>query len=114
MDQRMFCKVSVAGVVSDDQDWQVIVVMSLLAAEKEKDSDEQARVMKTAAVAASNALAEFAGLRRRFDWIGTVQGCHIIDDYAHHPTEVRAVLQAARQRFDQQPIWVIFQPHTVR
>lgn len=91
----------------------VIVVMSLLAAEKEKDSDEQARVMKTAAVAASNALAEFAGLRRRFDYLGTVQGCHIIDDYAHHPTEVRAVLQAARQRFDQQPIWVIFQPHTV-
>jgi UDP-N-acetylmuramate-alanine ligase len=91
----------------------VIVVMSLLAAEKERDGDEQARVMKTAAVAASNALAEFAGLRRRFDWIGTVQGCHIIDDYAHHPTEVRAVLQAARQRFDQQPIWVIFQPHTV-
>jgi len=101
-------------VISNDQDWQVIVVMSLLAAEKETDCAEQARVMKTAAEAASNALGSFSGVRRRFDWIGTVLGCHIIDDYAHHPTEVRAVLQAARQRFDQQPIWVVFQPHTVR
>ncbi|KAG0623909.1 hypothetical protein M758_3G210600 [Ceratodon purpureus] len=90
-----------------------IVVMSLLAAEKESNGEELAMVMKRAAEATSNALGTFSGVRRRFDWVGTVQGCHIIDDYAHHPTEVRAVLQAARQRFDQQPIWVIFQPHTV-
>ena len=100
--------------ISDDQDWQAIVVMSLLAGEKESDGEELAMAMKRAAEASSNALGTFSGVRRRFDWVGTVQGCHIIDDYAHHPTEVRAVLQAARQRFDQQPIWVIFQPHTVR
>lgn len=92
------------------------MVLSLLAAEKERTNGEQQAMeaMKRAAESASYALGTFSGVRRRFDWIGTVEGCHIIDDYAHHPTEVRAVLQAARQRFDQQPIWVIFQPHTVR
>ncbi|XP_024362244.1 uncharacterized protein [Physcomitrium patens] len=93
--------------------WQVIVVMSLLAAEKESDVGAQAKLMKRTAEAAGRALGAFSGVRRRFDFVGSVHGCHIIDDYAHHPTEVRAVLQAARQRYDQQPIWVIFQPHTV-
>uniref|UniRef100_A0A7I4CHL3 UDP-N-acetylmuramate--L-alanine ligase n=1 Tax=Physcomitrium patens TaxID=3218 RepID=A0A7I4CHL3_PHYPA len=91
----------------------VIVVMSLLAAEKESDVGAQAKLMKRTAEAAGRALGAFSGVRRRFDFVGSVHGCHIIDDYAHHPTEVRAVLQAARQRYDQQPIWVIFQPHTV-
>jgi UDP-N-acetylmuramate dehydrogenase len=36
----------------------------------------------------------------------------IFDDYAHHPTEVRATLSAARQRFPRRPVWVLFQPHT--
>uniref|UniRef100_A0A2N9G5R3 Mur ligase C-terminal domain-containing protein n=1 Tax=Fagus sylvatica TaxID=28930 RepID=A0A2N9G5R3_FAGSY len=44
--------------------------------------------------------------------IGTICGCHIYDDYAHHPTEIRAVLQAARQRFPFKALWVVFQPHT--
>lgn len=87
--------------------------MSLLAAEKESDVGAQAKLMKRTAEAAGRALGAFSGVRRRFDFVGSVHGCHIIDDYAHHPTEVRAVLQAARQRYDQQPIWVIFQPHTV-
>nr|GMD53793.1 UDP-N-acetylmuramate--L-alanine ligase-like [Ipomoea batatas] len=44
-------------------------------------------------------LLNFRGICRRFEKVGTICGCHIYDDYAHHPTEIRAVLQAARQRF---------------
>ncbi|OIS95694.1 PREDICTED: uncharacterized protein LOC109235188 [Nicotiana attenuata] len=54
----------------------------------------------------------FKGVSRRFEKIGTVRGCHIYDDYAHHPTEIQAVLQAARQIFPFQELIVIFQPHT--
>lgn len=56
----------------------------------------------------------FRGVSRRFEKIGTVRGCHIYDDYAHHPTEIQAVLQAARQIFPFQELIVIFQPHTYR
>ncbi|XP_019195301.1 PREDICTED: uncharacterized protein LOC109189053 isoform X1 [Ipomoea nil] len=57
-------------------------------------------------------LLNFRGICRRFEKVGTICGCHIYDDYAHHPTEIRAVLQAARQRFPFTELLVIFQPHT--
>ncbi len=61
-------------------------------------------------VAAASALERFSGVRRRFDEVGVVSGVTVVDDYAHHPTEVRATLAAARQgAFDR--VWVIFQPH---
>ncbi|KAH9646848.1 UDP-N-acetylmuramate--L-alanine ligase [Citrus sinensis] len=59
-------------------------------------------------------LSKFMGVSRRFDLIGTIYGCHIYDDFAHHPTEVRAVLQAARQRFPNKALIAVFQPHTYR
>lgn len=62
----------------------------------------------------ANHLRNFKGVSRRFELIGIVNRCHIYDDYAHHPTEVRAALQAARQRFPNQAIWIVFQPHTFR
>ncbi|GFZ01117.1 hypothetical protein Acr_14g0007520 [Actinidia rufa] len=57
-------------------------------------------------------LNNFKGISRRFEMIGSVRGCHIFDDYAHHPTEVRAVIQAARHIFQQKDLLVVFQPHT--
>ncbi|XP_059629190.1 uncharacterized protein LOC132271736 isoform X2 [Cornus florida] len=57
-------------------------------------------------------LSNFKGVSRRFEMIGTICGCHILDDYAHHPTEVCAVLQAARERFPCKDLLVVFQPHT--
>jgi len=55
-------------------------------------------------------LAAFRGVDRRFQLKGEVRGVTVIDDYGHHPTEVRATLNAARQRqFDK--IHVLFQPH---
>jgi len=60
--------------------------------------------------AATVALAGFAGVKRRFDVIGTCGGVTVVDDYAHHPTEVRATLAAART-LDYERIWAVFQPH---
>lgn len=58
----------------------------------------------------AGALASFRGAGRRFQWIGEEQGVRVVDDYAHHPTEVKATLAAARQLSPQRLICV-FQPH---
>lgn len=58
------------------------------------------------------ALADFLGVGRRFEVKGEVNGITVVDDYAHHPTEIRATLSAARRRFGQRPLWAMFQPHT--
>ena len=57
-------------------------------------------------------LEAFTGTQRRFDIIGrTENGCTIVDDYAHHPTEIKATLAAA-QHFTHKDVWCLFQPHT--
>lgn len=61
---------------------------------------------------AGKILADFKGTERRFDVLGEVNGVTIIDDYAHHPTEIRATLAAARSRYPQARIWSVWQPHT--
>ncbi len=58
------------------------------------------------------ALATFKGTARRFELMGEVGGVAVIDDYAHHPIKIRAVLQAARSRYPGRAIWVVWQPHT--
>ena len=61
---------------------------------------------------AASMLRDFHGAGRRFEFIGEVDGVTVIDDYAHHPTEVAATLAAARLRFPTRRIWAVFQPHT--
>ncbi len=61
---------------------------------------------------AAEILGEFRGVERRFELKGEVNGITVIDDYAHHPTEIRATLAAARTRFAGRPVWAAFQPHT--
>jgi len=61
---------------------------------------------------AGKALGEFSGTGRRFDLVGEHSGITIIDDYAHHPTEIRATISAARLRYPQARIWAVWQPHT--
>jgi len=56
-------------------------------------------------------LSNFGGVHRRFERVGDWRGAAVIDDYAHHPTEVAATLQAARQAFPEGRIFAIFQPH---
>ncbi len=58
------------------------------------------------------ALAAFAGARRRFELVGEAAGVTVLDDYAHHPTEVAATLAAARERFPGRRLIAVFQPHT--
>lgn len=57
------------------------------------------------------ALSAFRGTDRRFEYKGTLNGTVIIDDYAHHPTEITATLQAAAN-YPHQRLWCVFQPHT--
>jgi UDP-N-acetylmuramate--alanine ligase len=61
---------------------------------------------------AGRALAAFGGVQRRFSVLGTAGGVTVVDDYAHHPSEIRATLAAARQRFPGRRLVVVFQPHT--
>jgi len=57
-------------------------------------------------------LSFFKGTGRRFEVKGEKRGVTVIDDYAHHPTEIKATLAAARARYPQQRIWAVWQPHT--
>ncbi len=61
---------------------------------------------------ATKMLRDFRGAGRRFEFIGEAGGVIVIDDYAHHPTEIAATLSAARMRYPTRRIWVVFQPHT--
>lgn len=60
---------------------------------------------------AVKALSNFTGTERRFEKKGEVAGITIIDDYAHHPTEIEATLQAA-SNYPHKTLWCVFQPHT--
>ncbi|HFD40444.1 MAG TPA: UDP-N-acetylmuramate--L-alanine ligase [Anaerolineae bacterium] len=61
---------------------------------------------------AAAALTRFRGTERRFEVKGQAAGVVVVDDYAHHPTEVRATLAAARLKYPGRRIWAVFQPHT--
>lgn len=56
-------------------------------------------------------LSQFTGTKRRFEYKGEVNGVKIIDDYAHHPDEIKATL-AAIKNTEHNRLWVVFQPHT--
>jgi UDP-N-acetylmuramate--alanine ligase len=57
------------------------------------------------------ALGEFRGAARRMEVLGEAAGVTVVDDYAHHPTEICATLKAAKARFAPRRLWVVFQPH---
>ncbi len=61
--------------------------------------------------AACRALAAFRGVARRMQELGTFAGVTVIDDYAHHPTEIAASLAAARSMHPGRPVIAVFQPH---
>ena len=58
------------------------------------------------------ALENFDGLARRFESYGKYNGTLLFDDYAHHPSEIRAVLKATREKHPHKKIIALFQPHT--
>ncbi len=57
-------------------------------------------------------LRSYRGVQRRFEVKGEANGIVVIDDYAHHPTQIRTTLRAARERYPGRTIWAVFQPHT--
>ncbi len=59
----------------------------------------------------ARSLASFPGVDRRFQFAGTAKGIRIFDDYAHHPTEIRALFEAARREADKGRLVALFQPH---
>ena len=56
-------------------------------------------------------ILSFGGTDRRFEYKGTFNGVTVVDDYAHHPTEIAATLKAA-QHYPHNQVWCVFQPHT--
>ena len=60
---------------------------------------------------AARALERFEGVGRRLEVVGAPRGVSVIDDYAHHPTEVAAGLKALRDAYTPRRLWVVFQPH---
>ena len=56
-------------------------------------------------------LATFRGLHRRLEWRGEWHGASLLDDYAHHPTEIAATLAAVRETYPGRRVWCVFQPH---
>lgn len=69
------------------------------------------RALDADVAAGARALASFGGVGRRFERVGEAQGVTVVDDYAHHPTEVAATLAAARQAFPGRRVVAVFQPH---
>ncbi len=56
-------------------------------------------------------LSGFKGVKRRLELVAEIGGVRIVDDYAHHPTEIRASCHAVKETYAPQRLWVIFQPH---
>jgi len=61
---------------------------------------------------AARAIGQFTGTGRRFEVRGEAGEVTVVDDYAHHPTEIKATLAAARSRYPGRRIWAVWQPHT--
>jgi UDP-N-acetylmuramate--alanine ligase len=60
----------------------------------------------------NTALENFAGTWRRFEYKGLCNNARVYDDYAHHPTEIRASIAGVRERYPDKKITVVFQSHT--
>ena len=70
-----------------------------------------ARAMGIDTDAMLRGLRSFGGTKRRFEYKGSLKGVSVVDDYAHHPTEIAATITAA-QNYPHDDLWIVFQPHT--
>ncbi|MCR4284219.1 MAG: UDP-N-acetylmuramate--L-alanine ligase [Parcubacteria group bacterium] len=70
-----------------------------------------AQILKVKNPLIVEALNNFKGTWRRFEYKGKINGVSIYDDYAHHPTEIQTTLKGARDYFKKKKVWVVFQPH---
>jgi UDP-N-acetylmuramate--alanine ligase len=89
-------------------------VIGLPGAHNRRNAALVAAVLRTFGlnkVDVSTALADFHGAARRLEELGSWQGATVISDYAHHPVEVEATLQATQERWAGRTLHVVFQPH---
>lgn len=56
-------------------------------------------------------LQSYTGIGRRFEYLGKFKGADVYSDFGHHPTEIKVTVEAARQKFPDQKMWLIFEPH---
>jgi len=68
------------------------------------------RELEVPFTAIADGLLDFSGVERRFEIVGEINGIMVVDDYAHHPTEIRATLKAAKEVYNRRVI-VVYQPH---
>ncbi|EQB22464.1 UDP-N-acetylmuramate--alanine ligase [Dehalobacter sp. UNSWDHB] len=117
--------VSVANVVFDNDGSCFDVMMNkknigklhLTVSGKHNILDALAAIALTSRLGISmdtvlQALSGFNGTKRRFERLGTKHGAVIVDDYAHHPTEIQTTLDGARLSYPDRRIRAVFQPHT--
>ncbi len=71
-----------------------------------------AKILGTSLKEVKSGLSYFKGTKRRFEFLGKIKNKQIWDDYAHHPSQIKATLSSAKYWFGNQPLAVIFQPHT--
>ncbi len=58
-----------------------------------------------------NTLTQFEGIGRRFEYLGEFKGAHVYTDFGHHPTEIKVTIQAAREKFPKEKLWLFYEPH---
>lgn len=58
-----------------------------------------------------NSLSSYTGISRRFEHVGNYHGAQIYSDFGHHPTEIKKTMEAAREKFPDQKLWLVYQPH---
>ena len=110
-------KVPAGGVITEKEYRQVKLPIKLRLPGEHNQRNAQAAIAAAKKLGLSErlsrrALAAFRGTWRRFEYRGrTLSGALLYDDYAHHPTEIRATLEAARERFLRRRLVVVFQPH---
>ena len=103
------CKIVDYTKVENIKDLKVEGVYNL---ENAKAAFAVLEILKVKKQKAISSLQEFESVWRRFEYKGTaINGAEVYDDYAHHPTEIRAALRAAREKFPNQEIIIAFQPH---
>lgn len=106
------CRIIRVPAVEDDPGALVLLLPGAHNRRNALAATAAAEILGVSRATAFAALATFRGSKRRFEIVGEAHGAVIVDDYAHHPTEVRATIAAARERFPDRRIVVVFQPHT--
>lgn len=115
--------INVAPVIEDASarvfDYQEVLDLELDLAQPGMHNQLNAAAARGAALALGiekkyidEALRGFVGTKRRFEFKGEVHNAPVYDDYAHHPTEIKAAIAGAREKYPDRKLTVVFQPHT--